>query len=110
MKVKFFIAWFDMWIGAYWSKQHKTLYICPLPCCVIALQFIRDGKIQAPFTQKEQNALNEYQITGPYHPYTCGNNSDHLLFATKYGWVCSKCDYTQNWAHSASVSMIKNKE
>lgn len=39
MKVRIFIAWFDLWVGAYWSARNKTLYICPLPCCVIALQF-----------------------------------------------------------------------
>ena len=37
MRVRFFFAWFDMWIGAYWSKESRTLYICPLPMCVLAI-------------------------------------------------------------------------
>jgi ABC-type protease/lipase transport system fused ATPase/permease subunit len=37
IKIKAFFAWFDMWIGAYWSKESQTLYICPLPMCVIAI-------------------------------------------------------------------------
>jgi len=37
MKIRIFFAWFDMWIGAYWSEKNKTLYICPLPMCVIAI-------------------------------------------------------------------------
>lgn len=31
--------WFDMWIGAYWARDSKCLYICPLPMCVIELDF-----------------------------------------------------------------------
>jgi hypothetical protein len=41
MKIKIFFAWFDLWIGAYWSESSNTLYICPLPCCVIALKELR---------------------------------------------------------------------
>lgn len=40
MKLKVFFAWFDMWIGVYWSKGSKTLYICLLPMVVIAVSKI----------------------------------------------------------------------
>ena len=46
MKVKLFFAWYDMWIGAYWSKEKKTLYICLLPTIVISIRKkikLRDG-------------------------------------------------------------------
>lgn len=33
MKIKF--AWYDMWIGAYWDKRKRILYICPLPMILI---------------------------------------------------------------------------
>lgn len=35
--------WFDVWIGAYWDRSARVLYICPLPCVVIKL---------GPFRQK----------------------------------------------------------
>lgn len=34
MKVSVFFAWFDCWIGAYYDRKHRTLYVCPLPCIV----------------------------------------------------------------------------
>lgn len=33
------LAWYDMWIGAYWDAGHRTLYICPLPMVVLRFQF-----------------------------------------------------------------------
>lgn len=42
LKISFFqviIAWYDLWIGAYWDIGHRTLYICPLPMLVLRFQF-----------------------------------------------------------------------
>lgn len=37
IKVRFFFAWYDFWIGAYYDRYFKILYVCPLPMCVIAI-------------------------------------------------------------------------
>ena len=54
-------------------------------------------------TKEEVDALNEYQKSGKFHPYTCGGNrtdEKHLdgqgiLIATEDGWVCPYCEYRQ---------------
>lgn len=52
-----------------------------------------------PWTQDYVDFLNTYQHDTRWHPYTCGNNSQHrVLLATVGGWICEDCDYTQNWA------------
>lgn len=53
--------------------------------------------------------LNKTQVAGRIHPFTCPNRSDgeHRVFnsdlgalvATRRGWICPWCDYTQDWAH-----------
>ncbi len=37
MKVRFAFLWYDFWIGAYYDREKKVLYICPLPMCVFKI-------------------------------------------------------------------------
>jgi hypothetical protein len=57
------------------------------------------GKIRAPFTDAQVSALNAYQRSGSFHPYTCAIDSTPLI-ATRHGWGCPNCSYTQDWAHA----------
>ena len=67
-----------------------------------------DQFIHAPFTAEQVVALNDYQTTRWFHPFTCGHCRDLmvggvpfrecLLVATEAGWTCPTCDYTQDWA------------
>lgn len=38
MKISFFFAWFDLWIGFYFDQKERILYVCPLPCCVVKIE------------------------------------------------------------------------
>ena len=33
-KVRMNIIWFDLWIGIYYDRENKIIYINPLPCLV----------------------------------------------------------------------------
>jgi hypothetical protein len=35
MKIKF--KWFDIWIGAFYDRKKRILYICPIPMIVISI-------------------------------------------------------------------------
>ncbi len=39
VKIRFLFAWYDLWIGAYWDKRHRRLYVLPLPCLGVVIQF-----------------------------------------------------------------------
>jgi hypothetical protein len=43
MKIRVFLAWYDCWIGAYYDRKNKVLYICPLPMIVIEVSKFGDG-------------------------------------------------------------------
>lgn len=37
MKVKVFFAWYDFWVGGFYDRDTRTLYICPVPMVVIKI-------------------------------------------------------------------------
>jgi hypothetical protein len=60
-----------------------------------------DARRTAPFTPAEVATLNEYQQSGVWHPFTCGNAlCGRELIATEAEWVCPGCSYTQDWAYT----------
>jgi len=55
--------------------------------------------------------LNRYQRSGVMHPFTCGNDhdGDRTLVATRRGWICCHCDYTQDWAHEFMLGFTEER-
>ena len=47
MRVKF--AWYDIWIGAFWDRKKRALYVCPLPTLLIEIPF---GQVKAPLSDR----------------------------------------------------------
>ncbi len=39
MKIRLKFRWYDMWIGAYFERWSRSLYICLIPMFVIEIQF-----------------------------------------------------------------------
>jgi len=34
-------AWYDLWVGAFWDQAKRRLYVLPLPCVGIVIDFAR---------------------------------------------------------------------
>lgn len=63
----------------------------------------------APWDATTVARLNAFQRRGGMHPFTCGNDTRDVLVATKDGWVCPNCEYTQDWALAFMVEIgMKN--
>ncbi len=43
MAVSLMFAWYDLWIGFYWNRHSRALYILPMPCVGIKIQFNREA-------------------------------------------------------------------
>lgn len=41
MTVRPIFAWYDLWVGAFWDRQKRRLYILPVPCIGVVIQFAR---------------------------------------------------------------------
>lgn len=39
MRIRPIFAWYDMWVGAFWDRQKRRLYVLPLPCLGFVLEF-----------------------------------------------------------------------
>ena len=72
--------------------------------------------ITAPFSAEVVHRLNQRQvgvddIAAMFHPFTCPNRGDGahgdeggdlgVLVATREGWICPHCEYTQDWTHAS---------
>lgn len=40
-RVRAFFRWYDLWVGAYWDRDARILYVCPLPTVGLAIDFKR---------------------------------------------------------------------
>lgn len=39
MTIKPLFAWYDLWIGAFWDRKQRKLYILPLPMVGVVITF-----------------------------------------------------------------------
>lgn len=38
-RIKFIFAWYDLWIGLFFSTKKKLIYIFPIPCLGIIVSY-----------------------------------------------------------------------
>ena len=78
----------------------------------LPLEMPQLARVTVPFTGVQQASLNDFQISGTWHPYTCPLDHDwcdepeHILnVLNEEGFTCSctGCGYTQDWAYAYTV-------
>jgi hypothetical protein len=79
--------WQDFWVGVYWDKKKRKLYILPIPTCGIAIQF---GSAPPRVVKEEdvaQDVMGTIEIECPDCQTIC------RITSAGFGWVifCEKC-------------------
>jgi hypothetical protein len=46
MRIRPVFAWYDCWVGAYWDRARRRLYLLPLPMLGLVIEFHRPGHHQ----------------------------------------------------------------
>lgn len=44
MTIRPIVAWYDIWVGFFWDQGKRRLYILPIPCIGIVIQFARHSR------------------------------------------------------------------
>jgi hypothetical protein len=39
MTARLIFAWYDLWVGVFWDRPRRRLYIFPIPCVGVVLDF-----------------------------------------------------------------------
>jgi hypothetical protein len=42
-RIKPLFAWYDLWVGAYWDRKRRVLYLFPLPMIGVSIDCARCG-------------------------------------------------------------------
>lgn len=59
MRIRPIFAWYDFWIGIYWDRRLRRLYVFPVPCFGFFIQFQLKRWIARPDDRVREGHLNE---------------------------------------------------
>lgn len=73
MRIQPFFRWYDLWIGAYWDRHDRTLYVCLLPMLGVRIEFGR--RVTGEITVSNARTLRDGDIIQVVNPATLGGET-----------------------------------
>ena len=79
MKIQFLFKWYDLWVGIFYDRKNRWIYILPLPTVGVII------KLPPPPVEK----LNIPDVSG----LACGNCGEPMeSIEGHYRWYCDNCN------------------
>lgn len=79
--IKLFFAWYDCWVGWYWDRSQRALYLCPLPMLCLMVKLPR--------------RIHDYEWDDPRRCHWGHSIGAHMSarwqMAGNKGEICSRC-------------------
>lgn len=71
IKIKLLFAWYDLWVGAFWSSKSRKLYILPLP--MIGLEIFIPPKCKSCKSKRRLHSELQKDGTLKYLCFDCNS-------------------------------------
>ena len=79
MKIRLLFAWYDLWIGVFWDRKTRRLYVLPLPCVGIVVEGMTRMNQEMNNATKLTSILRENARATMALAKTCGNDVADFL-------------------------------
>ena len=82
MKISLAFVPFDLWIGAYWNKENRVLYICPFPTIAFRIELGRGNGVKPyPHCRADCRFIRDGECCyRDLHTSTVAVDFDNVLF------------------------------
>jgi hypothetical protein len=98
-RVRPIFAWYDMWVGMYVDREHRRLYLLPVPCAGVVIQLPgRPRAIDEHVDPRDDLIHSLWLYIGPHTERQLTTDQRELLYdiADPDGvrwWRCASCEH-----------------
>lgn len=98
-RVRLIFAWYDIWVGAYFDRDRRRLYLLPVPCAGVVVQLPgQHVEVDEPVDPRDDLIRSIWLYIGRYVEKQLTTDQKELLYDIAYPdgdrwWRCSRCDH-----------------
>lgn len=97
---RFVAKWYDFWVGVYWAKETRTLYVLPVPCLGLSWTFGVGATAtrMADVTASLKKQVDKHALLDPEEV-----RQELMDMAASHGFILASADVKQSLADTFLV-------